>query len=207
MCHSCTNEARVRSVMQRVGLTLNCLSSSAKFLVLIFVSSLTHPFFPGCSRSCGSCKLVLWLDRWDMFYWIVWVRKEPENMHCNNVPGAEEQLKMPKSFCVCDSRLCVSGCVASLQNESQWDRGKRRIKGIRGEDWKRLIKAHATSSLMNSLTPSAEVNSCFPKSPSCSVCRWYPPWYRIYQCPGSHRLHLAKTQSGNLGPGALWLLL
>lgn len=39
---------------------------------------------------------------------------------------------------------------------------QRRIKRISGEDWKRLIKAHATNSLMNSLTPSAEVNGCFP---------------------------------------------
>lgn len=107
-----------------------------------------------------------------------------------------------RSWGLCDNCACVCGLFSTWEPEKQTD---GRIKGIRGWDWERLIKAHATISLMNSLTPSAEVNSSFPNPLlllPASVSRHVTA--PVYQCPGSHRLHLARVKSGNLWLAALW---
>lgn len=104
-----------------------------------------------------------------------------------------------QGLCVCVS---VCGLFSTWKPARQRD---RRIKGIRRQDWERLIKAHATISLMSSLTPSAEVNSSFPNPLlvlSASVTRHVI--CSVYQCPWSHRLHLAEARSGNLQLVALW---
>lgn len=70
-----------------------------------------------------------------------------------------------------------------------------RIKRIRGQDWGRLIKAHATLPLMSSSTPSVKVNSRFLNPLlvlSAGVTRHVIG--SVYQCPRSHRLRLAPAQ-------------
>lgn len=86
------------------------------------------------------------------------------NMHWNNAHQPREPCKKPRSLCVITVFVCVSVCGFF----STWKPGRQKdrwIKGIKGQDWRRLIKAHATISLMNSLTPSAEVKSSFRNPP------------------------------------------
>lgn len=145
--------------------------------------------------------LMFWLGLWArLFYWgmsgcvkCYWI--------CVNLKQCQqptEPWKKPWSLYV----ISVFVCEASFQQRDGW------IKGIRGQDWKRLIKAHATISLMNSLNPSAEVKSSFPNPlfflaasvTSRVICS-------VYQSAGSQRLHLADTQPANLHLVALWHLL
>lgn len=89
--------------------------------------------------------------------------------------------------------LCVS---VSFQHERPVRQGDGRIKRIRGQDWRRLIKAHATLPLMSRSTPSVKVNSCFLNPLlvlSAGVTRHVIS--SVHQCPRSHRLRLARAQS------------
>lgn len=70
-----------------------------------------------------------------------------------------------------------------------------RIKRIRGQDCRRLIKAHATLPLMSSSTPSVKVNSRF-LNPLLVLSAGVTGHVisSVYQCPRSHRLRLAEAQ-------------
>lgn len=142
---------------------------------------------------------MLWSGPWAcLFYKAPQDCKEQANIYCNTALQARELWEKPKSLCAIAVFVCVWGLLTKWNPVRQ-----RRIKRISGEDWKRLIKAHATNSLMNSLTPSAEVNSCFPNPLLVlSACGPHHVIGSVYQCPKSHKLHLAKTQSGNLWPMA-----
>lgn len=128
-------------------------------------------------------------------------------------------LPLPPFFCMCGGvkRLWICSvtakeprvsvrvgvCGPGSKHESRGDGGAGRIKGIRGRDWERLIKARRRRVFNEQLDPinrgQQQPSKSPPPSPSSSVsvrhrhCRSHLI-ASVYQCPQSRWLHSAPRR-------------